>query len=765
MIRRIFYFVFIISFGFKAQSQALYNDYGFEKHLQVPVKDINDNFLNKAWSGGLNSCQFGAIDLNQDGIKDLIVFDRNGNRVLTFINNAIPNTISYSYEPEYIQKLPYIHDWVEFVDYNCDGKTDIFTYSNGGIAVYINESSMLNGLKFKLKTSLLKSQQGSYYTNIFVTSVDYPALSDIDNDGDIDILTFFGLGSYVEYHKNLSKELYGNCDSLKYQLFEYCWGLFSENEGSNRLTLNITCPYNTENILINQIEKLKEKHTGSTLLAIDLDGDSDKDLLLGDVDFPNLISLTNGGNANNAIMISQDTIFPLNTSPVHLFTFPSASYIDVNNDNKNDLLVSPFDGNIVVAENKKSVWLYTNSGTNTSPVFNYQIPDFLQGEMIDVGTCAYPVLYDYDGDGMKDLFVGNYGYRDTSFYTNGYLITRYRSKIALFKNTGTNTIPQFKLNTTDFVNVSALNLLGVYPTFGDIDNDGKAEMILGNGDGKLLLFKNTANIGNPPNFVLQQLNYQNIDVGDYSTPQLIDLNRDNLIDLVVGEKGYQKGNLNYYKNTGTLSTPVFTLATDSLGGVDVCDHSTSNYGYSVPCFFEDTIGKYKLFVGSEQGYIHYYKNIENNLNSTFKEEDPHLLYIYEGFRTGVATGDLNNDGYLDMIIGNYSGGLCYYKGSEPLPQSDISIFNKPNDIDIQIFPNPASKILNLNIKKELDYNKIDFFIYSSLGKIVLKNTLFKNDLKIDIANLPNGIYIICISITDNSSKKAYLVNKKFSIIH
>jgi hypothetical protein len=39
-----------------------------------------------------------------------------------------------------------------------------------------------------------------------VTNVDYPAIFDIDNDGDLDILTFWGLGSFMELHQNMSVE-------------------------------------------------------------------------------------------------------------------------------------------------------------------------------------------------------------------------------------------------------------------------------------------------------------------------------------------------------------------------------------------------------------------------------------------------------------------------------------------------------------------------------------------------------------------------------
>jgi hypothetical protein len=234
--------------------------------------------------------------------------------------------------------------------------------------------------------------------------------------------------------------------------------------------------------------------------------------------------------------------------------------------------------------------------------------------------------------------------------------------------------------------------------------------------------------------------------------------------LVIGEKGYRKGNLNYYRNTGTTINPVFTFITDSLGRVDVCNPSTSNFGFSVPCFFEDETGKYNLFVGSEEGYIHYYNNIENNLNGTFNLEDPHLLYIYEGIRTGVAATDLNHDGYIEMIIGNYSGGLGYYKGTEPQPQSGLNEGKRSELPEIYLFPNPVKNEINLKIDALYNIPAVEIAIFNSYGKNILNQKLTSGDLKINVAALPQGIYILRIEFLDESNNEMVAVIKKFSII-
>ena len=81
---------------------------------------------------------------------DLIVFDKSGNRLNPFINN----NGDFIYAPRFRNKFPYMHDWTLLADYNCDGKNDIFTYSSGGMAVYLNTSN--NELEFTKITFITK---------------------------------------------------------------------------------------------------------------------------------------------------------------------------------------------------------------------------------------------------------------------------------------------------------------------------------------------------------------------------------------------------------------------------------------------------------------------------------------------------------------------------------------------------------------------------------------------------------------------------------
>ena len=128
----------------------------FNRNSAITVLNANGDTLKNAWAGGFNSVQFSEIDLDLDGTKDLFVFDRTGNRISTFINTGVTNQISYQHDPQYVQNFPVgLHDWVLLRDFNCDGKEDIFTFSNGGMKVYRNTSTTV--LSFTLETNQVVS--------------------------------------------------------------------------------------------------------------------------------------------------------------------------------------------------------------------------------------------------------------------------------------------------------------------------------------------------------------------------------------------------------------------------------------------------------------------------------------------------------------------------------------------------------------------------------------------------------------------------------
>ncbi len=738
----------------------------FKWNDSIQVK-INGSFIVNPWAGGLNFVQASNIDLDLDGIKDLFIFDRTGNKIRTFTNNGILNSIDFKYSPQYESKFPKLHDWAILADYNCDGKEDIFSYSDlgGGFKIYKNISTISEGLQFTLVSALQYSTfnpPNGLLINLYVSSVDIPAITDIDNDGDLDIITFAITGSYLEYHQNKSMELYGTCDSLVYEVKNRCWGFASENNFNNTFTLNDTCSGNITNPGITLLEedlRSAERHSGSCLLCLDLDGDSDKDLVSGDISFNNLTMLSNGGSPSSCIMTAVDNAFPSNnasTTAVDLSLFPCGYHVDANNDGIKDLIVSPNAPN--ASENFNSVIYYKNAGTNSSPIFEFQQSNLLQDNMIDLGEGSYPVFFDFDNDGLKDLFIGNYGYYGT---------TGFKHKIAQFKNTGTLSSPIFELITNDYANMSALGITNMTPSFGDMDADGDSDMIVGGYDGKLHYFQNNALPGATANFVLTQANLKNsngriIDIGDFATPQIVDINNDGKNDLIIGGRN---GKIGYYNHIGSANTttPVLDSITHFWGNIKV---NMPGYftGYSYPFLFKQN-GITKLLVGGESGYLRFYDSIDGNLNGVFTLIDSTYEGIYQGTRTAPFGADINNDGYMDLIVGNYEGGVSFYKGIS----SNITALKQLDDLtpcQFDIFPNPV----NTSVIIKISGDKTSTFtvdIFTIIGQHILSEKI-NNNIKVTIntESLQQGVYICRLSeqTKDGNTKKA-IQNKRFVIQH
>ena len=706
----------------------------FNRFDSVQVKYYNNQWLKWPWAGGMNYVQIHNIDLNYDGLLDLVSFDRTGNRLLPFINVGSPGQIEYVPSPDFRNAFPQgLISWILCKDFNKDGKIDLFTYKNGGAAAFKNTGNAANGLSFSLEKNVLMSDYGQFVTGIYISGGDFPAFEDLDKDGDIDILTFNVFGACLEMHQNLSRELYGHSDSLIFKLKTDNWGHVIEDPNNNIMYLNDSCDGQ-----FMQVADFPNRHSGGSLLLLDVNGNNLMDLVVGDISYSNLTLLINNGSINTAIIGSQNTNFPVGlgtNNPVNLNIFPAAFSCDVNADGKKDLVVSP--NFSVDAENYRSVWLYINSGWDSLPNYQFWGKDFLQKDMLDFGEGAFPALADLDSDGLQDLVVGN---------AKMFLSGQVKSSLHYFKNTGTPTQPQFELLTDDLAGISDQNFQNIAPTFGDLDGDGDLDLLFGESNGRLYWYENIGTIANIPQFQLKQSAVGLIQEPLFSTPQLFDLDEDGLLDIICG---HRFGKLNFYRNTGTIQNPVFnsTPTISQLGDVNVIDSTLSFNSFSVPHFFKDHSGKLHLLVGSLNGRIYHYTNISNNISGTFDLVTSSLADLREGARTAPATADITGDGVKELLVGNYSGGLSFFKGS--LTASIAEIHNGPQAAKFQVFPNPAKDYVTVT-PAGMNYKIKDMF-----GNLVLQSI----SNIICIKNLKSGIYWLTVEGTMGLGTQKLIVLK------
>jgi len=736
---RILVLLFLVS-SINANAQ-----FGFER---IDTVDVIKNSITQKypWAGGIDYGQFSNIDLNFDGVEDLFIFDRTCHKVLTFIQNGATGVVDYEYAPEYETLFPEMSNWTLLADYDCDGDKDIFTYTIGGVRVYKNTGNSTLGLQFELAKSILKTN--IYGNNVFmyVSSVDVPAILDIDNDGDLDILAFGVGGSSVEYQRNMSVETYGVCDSLEFDTGNICWGLFKESASTNAILLNEPCPGQVGTPYMELHGESQDRHAGSTVLALDMNANGVMDLVLGDISYNTMTLLMNGGTApnQNSAMISQDNAFPSNTIPVDLPVFPAGYHVDINNDGNRDLLVSP--ASTIGSENEKSVVYYSNSGPDNFPTFNYEQNDFLQENMIEFGSGSYPVFFDHNGDGLKDVLISIQGKYDAN---SGNQI----SKIAYYENTGTETTPEFTFVTDDYQDISLLGIstgLNFYPTFGDLDGDGDEDMILGEYSGYNYLFFNTGGAGNNAIFntysILEETDGTLIIDGVYPIPQLVDIDRDGDMDLVLGKRN---GKLNFYKNIGTPTTYEFKLYTDFLGEVNVTEVGFVE-GRAIPVFI-DVDGEYQLVVGSKEGNLYYYDDIEDNLELSFNLVSTNTDNINIGNQSAPAIDAITNDNKLVMLLGNKRGGLGLYKSASV---SDVSL--QELKLNFTIYPNPSNG--NFTLIADATHSNTEIVVSDFYGKLVYADKLNSNHKQINLSNLSSGIYMITLTQNGMSTTKKIILD-------
>lgn len=706
----------------------------------------NGYTLKMPWANGINFSNISNIDLNFDGKKDLVAFDRINQfgigRFRCFIKTGTAGQTTYSTNPNLSYNFPQVANWAVCLDYNCDGKEDIFCSTSAGIMVYKNISTPLNGINFVLVKPLIYTNYLPTIGNLYANANAVPGISDIDGDGDLDILTFSPQGVFIEYHKNLSKETYGHCDSLIYELGTGCWGKAIENNCS--FSFSQTCVFKPGSVYTPTVtNNAKTLHAGSCLTCMDSDGDGDKDLIIGDISCNVIQYAHNTGSSSIAELTDTTKLYPNfpvkgNTTGIKLNNFPCAYYVDTDGDIKTDLVATP---NANGSENYQSVWLYRNASATSTVDFQFVKKNFLQDEMIEVGQNSFPVLFDYDSDGKKDLLIGTYGY---------YQGNSLKAKLTLYRNTGTLAQPSFSLITRDYIGLSTYSLNTIVPTVGDFDGDGDIDMMIGTQSGQIYKLTNTAGPGAVCNFSYHPTPLFTT-ISAAAAPQLFDINQDGLLDLMIGGKN---GRIGYYRNIGTASNPSFTLTNSFFGGVDVKGEQNlyGLDGYSTPFFYTDG-GNIKLLTGCVSGKVYYYSVPSSTTNCVLLNQNTNSFN--EGAQSTVYFEDINNDNLRDLFIGNGSGGLSFFSSMGP----DVSVKDLNNDLVnfVKVFPNPSNGLLNVSIEIQ-GFERGELSVKDILSKEVYVKEMNSNFEQLNISELPKGIYFLQINASGN--KKNFVTTKK-----
>ncbi|MCZ7602381.1 MAG: FG-GAP-like repeat-containing protein [Melioribacteraceae bacterium] len=304
--------------------------------------------------------------------------------------------------------------------------------------------------------------------------------------------------------------------------------------------------------------------------------------------------------------ISAQTFEPVEVGPVVEDGGDSraVNWIDYDNDGDLDLFIT--NG----PRNGQNNFFYENNGDGTFTKIT-DIAIVLDNSASDGSTWG-----DIDNDGDLDLYVANWWGQSNKFYLNN----------------GDKTFTEI---TGELINAS--NSYSETASWGDFNNDGYLDLLVANSDGnrRNLLFQNNGDN------TFTKISSGNVVTDAHYTRDVdwVDINGDGLQDIYVTNESGQNNALYINNGDGT-----FEKVTD----INIVQDSKSSWSSNWIDYDND--GDFDLFFTNWNGQNN--SLYQNNGDGTFTQITDGDIVNDGGHSSGSDWGDIDNDGDLDLYVGN-----------------------------------------------------------------------------------------------------------------
>ncbi|MEE8394582.1 MAG: VCBS repeat-containing protein [bacterium] len=441
----------------------------------------------------------------------------------------------------------------------------------------------------------------------------------------------------------------------------------------------------------------------------DLDGDGDPDMLVGKSD-GRINRFENRGSAGAPkLTLVAENLYSISAVPsrdgvvrrrrraISLGSHAAPALADIDQDGDLDL---------VVGTGRGRVFLYLNTGNEVLPVFELAARDFVAANF---GRRVVPFLADVDGDRDFDLFLGTeagvvYFLPNIGNKKRPAFCSRFPSR-NLVPGTPPPCLPTPK----------ALNRGGgethAAPALVDWDGDGDLDLFVGKRNGTISFFRN---MGSPfvPNWRLLQERFLAIDNGGFAAPAFLDTNGDKRPELLAGNSTNQ---VFVYTNQDTGRLLDVWKVTGNL--LEVRRVGLGRKRIVVASGDLDGDGDPDLIVGDEAGGLRWLENSGSKTDPAWRVKTANLFEGSGRRNTAPFLADLDGDGDLDLLVGGRDGRLWLVKnrGSAKAPRWHLED-NRFAGVDVGSNSTPA--LIDLDEDGDLD-----LFVGNSRGLVIF----FRND--------------------------------------